>query len=84
MVDEISPVSQTLFQTGNEDIHVYCSVDSKHHYSSPHSGCRQTSNIKGTKSKNLNVSRILLSLPVPNPLKPGVKSSMVNKNYIAY
>ena len=32
---------------------------------------RQTSNIRRTKSKNWNVSRHDLQLPLPNPLKPG-------------
>ena len=37
---------------------------------------RQTSNIGYTKSQNLNDSRLILKLYLPNPLKPGVKSSM--------
>ena len=37
---------------------------------------RQTSNIWRTKSKHLNVSRLVLQFSLPNPLKPGVKSSM--------
>ena len=36
----------------------------------------QTSNIKSTKSQNLNVSRLVLEFILPNPLKPGVKSRM--------
>ena len=36
----------------------------------------QTSNIRCTESQNLNVSRLLLQLTLPNPLKPGVKSRM--------
>ena len=36
----------------------------------------QTSNIGCTKSPNLNVSRLVLQLSLPNPLKPGVKSGM--------
>ena len=36
----------------------------------------QTSNISGTKSQNYNVSRIVLQLSLPSPLKPGVKSRM--------
>ena len=36
----------------------------------------QTSNISHTKSQNLNVSRLVLQLSLPNPLKPGVKSRM--------
>ena len=34
---------------------------------------RQISNTSGAKFKNLNVSRLVLQLPLPNPLKPGVK-----------
>ena len=37
---------------------------------------RKTSSISRTKSQNLNVSHIVLQLSLPNPLKPGVKSSM--------
>ena len=36
----------------------------------------QTSNIRCSKSKNLNVSCLILQLSLPNPLKPGVKSRM--------
>ena len=36
----------------------------------------QTSNISRIKSQNLNVSRLVLQLSLPNPLKPGVKSRM--------
>ena len=36
----------------------------------------QIHNIRNTKSQNLNVSRLVLPLPLPNPLKPGVKSRM--------
>ena len=34
----------------------------------------QASNISRTESQNLNVSRLVLMLSLPNPLKPGVKS----------
>ena len=37
---------------------------------------RQTSNIRHTKSLNLNVSRLVLQLSLPNPLKPHVKLRM--------
>ena len=37
---------------------------------------RQTSDISRTKSKNINVSRLVMQLSLPNPLKPGVKSRM--------
>ena len=34
----------------------------------------QTSSVSNTKTPNLNVSRLVLQLSLPNPLKPGVKS----------
>ena len=37
---------------------------------------RQLSNIRRTKSQNLNVSCLVLQLSVPNPLKPSVKKRM--------
>ena len=37
---------------------------------------RKSSNIRGTKSQNLNESRLVLQLPLPNPVKPGVQSRM--------
>ena len=37
---------------------------------------RQTSNIRHTKYQILNVPRLVLQLPLANPLKPGVKSKM--------
>ena len=37
---------------------------------------RKISNIGRTKSQNLKYSRLVLQLPLPNPLKPGVKSRM--------
>ena len=52
-----------------------------------------TSNISHTKSQNLNVSRPILQLSLPNPLKPdtknkdvaeGVPSGWVVNNFIAY
>ena len=39
-------------------------------------GYRQTSNISRTKCQNLNVSRLVLHLSLPNSLMPGVKSRM--------
>ena len=36
----------------------------------------QTSNISCTKSQNLNVSRLVLQLPLPHPPKPVIKSRM--------
>ena len=37
---------------------------------------RQTSTISCTKSQSLNVSRLVMELPLPTPLKPGVKLIM--------
>ena len=37
---------------------------------------REVSNIRRTKSQNLNASRLILQLSLPNPLKPGVKMRM--------
>ena len=37
---------------------------------------RKISNIRHTKSPNLNVSHLVLQLSLPNPMKPGVKSRM--------
>ena len=42
-------------------------IDNKNTY-------RQISNITRTKYQNLNVSRFVLQLSLPKPLKPGVKS----------
>ena len=36
----------------------------------------QTYNVSRAKSQNLNASRLVLQLSLPNPLKPGVKSRM--------
>ena len=36
----------------------------------------KTSSLSGTKSKNLNVSRLVVQMSLPNLLKPGVKSRM--------
>ena len=37
---------------------------------------RRTSNIRSTESQDLNASHFVLQLPLPNLLKPGVKSRM--------
>ena len=37
---------------------------------------RKISNIRRTKFQTLNVSRLVLQLSLPNPMKPGVKSRM--------
>ena len=36
----------------------------------------EISNISRTKSQNLNESRLVLQLSLPNPLKPVIKSRM--------
>ena len=43
---------------------------------------RQTSNIRRIKSQNLSVSRFVLRLSLPNPLKPGVKSQIENETVV--
>ena len=42
----------------------------------PNNIYRQTCNISHTKSENLDISRLVLQLVLPNPLKSGVKSRM--------
>ena len=37
---------------------------------------RKISNIRRTESPNWNASRLVLQLPLPNPMKPGVESRM--------
>ena len=39
-------------------------------------GYRKISNIRRTKSPNLDASRLVVQLSSPNPMKPGVKSRM--------
>ena len=39
-------------------------------------GYHKVSNIRRTKSQNLNDPRLILQMSLPNPLKPGVKSRM--------
>ena len=56
-----------------DELHtIYISGYNSHEYSK----YRKTSCINRTKSQNLNVSRLVLQLPLPNHLKPGVRSSM--------
>ena len=40
---------------------------------------RQFSNIRRTQFQNINGSRLVLQLPLPNPLKPGIKLRMKMK-----
>ena len=42
----------------------------------PNHWYRKISNISRAKSPNLNVSRLVLQMSLPNPTKPGVKSRM--------
>ena len=46
------------------------------HYKPHENYYRQISNIRRTKSQALHVSRLVLQLTLPNPLKPGIKSRM--------
>ena len=43
---------------------------------SPYQWYRKIANIRRTKSPNLNVSRLVLQLSFPNPMKSVVKSRM--------
>ena len=43
---------------------------------SGHLNYRTFSNIRRTKSPNLNVSRLVVQLSLPKPMKPDVKSRM--------
>ena len=44
------------------------------YYSQSITGYRQTSNIRRIKFQNLNVSRLVLQMSLPNSLKPDVES----------
>ena len=48
----------------------------EHHRSTKSLNYRQISNISHTKSQTLHVSRLVLHLSLPNPLKPNVTSIM--------
>ena len=50
-------------------MYMYMATDYTLHY-------RKTSSIRSTKSKNFNVSRLVLQLFLSNPLKPGIKSTV--------
>ena len=54
----------------------FCRQHFQIHFLERKFGYSQTFNIRCTKSQNLNVSRLVLQLSLPNPLKPGVKSRM--------
>ena len=53
---------------GNYIIHMQWRIPDAHY--------RQISNIRGTKSHNLNVSRLVLQLSLPKSLKPGIEMRM--------
>ena len=44
----------------------------------------QTFNIRCTKSQNLNISRLVLQLSLPNPFKPGVNRSRPTTDWRAH
>ena len=46
------------------------------HWSTSGINYRKISNIRRTKSQNLNDSHLVLKSSLPNPFKPGVKSIM--------
>ena len=52
-------------------IPVYPTMHATHRYN-----YRKISDIRSTKSSNWNVSHLVLQLPLPNPMMPGVKSRM--------
>ena len=54
----------------NENMQHVCIWYSNH----CHAKYRKISNISRTKSSNVNVSRLVLQLSLPNPMKPGVKT----------
>ena len=74
-------LSDTFFLY-NHFCHLLCSCRSHHSHgwkvraNWKHNKCRKISNIRCTKSPNLNVSRLVLQLSLHNPMKPGVKSRM--------
>ena len=73
--NQVFPISTARFS------HTMPSVPHKHAHACDDSdettpNYHQTSNISHIKSKNLNVSCLVLQLSLLNPLKPGVKSSM--------
>ena len=56
---------------------VLCTVFSEQwHNAGVNINYHKVSNISCTKSPNLDVSRLVVQLSSPNPMKPGVKSRM--------
>ena len=66
------PVIALLPALGLYEIFALCFLS----ISPDHTKYRNTSNIRHTKYQNINDSRLVLQLSLPNPLKPGVKSRM--------
>ena len=58
-----------MIQSGHKFVHVTTACD-------PKKGYHKISNIRRTQNLNLNDSRLIMQLPFPNALKPGVKSRM--------
>ena len=54
--------------------HMHLTFHSNIFYGTSKLTYRQNSNVSRTKSRSLNVSRLVLLLSLPSPLKPGVKS----------
>ena len=80
-----------IWQWLKESYKYFCKIENFHNeeilkrsFNNPHlrspplirPNYRKISNIRRTKSPNLNVSRLVLLLSLPNPTKPGVKSRM--------
>ena len=72
----INSILQPHFPGANELIHE--ATVHLRSYSTDTSNCnyRKISNIRRTKSQNLNDSHLVLKSSLPNPLKPCVKSRM--------
>ena len=58
--------------SSNNDHWATCPIETESYKTIWHT-CRKISNIRRTKSQNLNDSRLVLHLSLPNLLKPGVK-----------
>ena len=85
MCSNVTLTSATVNRMLNQNIHITLASkyegNSDRQNSNWHTWCffyyyRQTSIISRTKSQNLNVSNLVMHLPSPNPLKPGVASRM--------
>ena len=64
IVASVKPLRTCMLYSKGESRATHCST------------YRKISNIRRINSPNLNVSRLVLQLSLPNPLKPGVKSRM--------